>query len=57
MPRYDPETGRVTGKSDKPGVQRISGVPWLSNNAVNLVSASLTALAAAFVALRIYGLL
>jgi uncharacterized membrane protein len=47
---YDTATGRISSKPG-PGVQHISGRPFLSNNAVNAVSASCTALLTALAAL------
>ena len=51
---YDEATGRVTSKPG-PGVQHISGLPCLTNNAVNAVSATLTAMVTALAALKIFG--
>ncbi|KXZ46526.1 hypothetical protein GPECTOR_43g963 [Gonium pectorale] len=51
---YDPATGRIVGRPG-PGVMRISGVPILDNNAVNAVSASVTAGLTALVALKTFG--
>ena len=51
---YDPSTGRVTSKSSTPGVQHISGRNVLSNNMVNLASASLTSILTALAALKTF---
>ncbi|KAI8472982.1 MAG: integral membrane protein DUF92-domain-containing protein [Monoraphidium minutum] len=50
---YDPAAGKVTSRPG-PGVVRVAGLPWLSNNAVNLISATLTSAATAFAALRMF---
>lgn len=51
---YNAATGRVTSRPG-PEVQHISGLPWLSNNAVNAVSASTTAIITALAALKAFG--
>jgi uncharacterized membrane protein len=51
---YDRAAGRVTS-APGPGVTRVAGRPLLSNNAVNVLSASATAALAALVALRTFG--
>ncbi len=51
---YDAHADRVTGKPG-PGVQHISGLPILTNNAVNALSASITAAITAYAALKAYG--
>jgi len=51
---YNEHTGRVTS-SPGPGVQHISGLSFLSNNAVNAISASGTAIITAFCALKMFG--
>lgn len=51
---YDTVAGRVTSKPG-PGVARISGIPLLTNNMVNLVSASIMSLLTGLVCLKIFG--
>lgn len=51
---YDAASGKIVSRPG-PGVERISGLPWLSNNAVNLLSASVTSALTALVALRMFG--
>ena len=51
---YNERTGRVTS-SPGPGVKHIAGLPLLTNNAVNAVSASLTAVLMALVSLKTFG--
>lgn len=51
---YNSSTDRVTSKPG-PNVQHISGLPLLSNNAVNAVSASVTAVVTALAALKAFG--
>jgi len=51
---YDRARRRVVGRPGE-SVTRICGRPWLSNNAVNLASASLTSAATAAAALRLFG--
>jgi uncharacterized membrane protein len=51
---YDAAKGKLVGRPG-PGVERIAGLPWLSNNLVNLVSATLTSALTALVALRMFG--
>lgn len=48
-------TTQQIAKRPGPDVVRISGAPLLTNNTVNLVSASVTAVATALLALRMYG--
>lgn len=50
---YDRQAARIVGRPG-PHVTRISGVPLLSNNLVNLVSASVTSALTALVALRMF---
>ncbi|GBF93213.1 hypothetical protein Rsub_05945 [Raphidocelis subcapitata] len=50
---YDVKRGKITGKPG-PDVVHISGLQFLSNNAVNLISASLTSALTALVALRMF---
>lgn len=51
---YNRRTGRVTGRRG-PGVQHISGLPFLDNNAVNLLSASATSAATGLLAVKLFG--
>ncbi len=51
---YNRATERVTSKPG-PDVVHISGLPFLSNNAVNAVSATTTAAITAFAALKAFG--
>ncbi len=51
---YNEETGRVTSKMG-PRIRHISGLPFLSNNAVNVVSASLTSLLTSLAAVVTFG--
>ncbi|KAG2501334.1 hypothetical protein HYH03_001125 [Edaphochlamys debaryana] len=51
---FDPKTQRIVGRPG-PGVVHIAGKPWLDNNAVNALSASLTAVLTAYVALKSFG--
>lgn len=51
---FDAAKGKLVSRPG-PGVERISGLPWLSNNMVNLVSASATSALTALVALRMFG--
>ena len=51
---FVPATGKVTSKSNTPGVQHISGRDVLSNNLVNLISATLTSILTALAALKIF---
>lgn len=50
---YNIKTGKVTSRPG-PEVAPISGFPLLTNNAVNIVSASLTALLGGFACLRLF---
>jgi uncharacterized membrane protein len=50
---FDPRTQRIVSRPG-PDVLPISGLPFLTNNAVNLLSATVTAAAGAAVALRIF---
>lgn len=52
---YDPTTGRITSKPG-PGVVHISGTPFLDNNMVNALSASLTAGLTALATLKVFGM-
>ena len=51
---YDPKAERIVSEP-RPGVLHISGLPLLSNDLVNLISASMTAVITALVALRAFG--
>jgi hypothetical protein len=50
---YNRVTGRVTSKPG-PDVTHISGLPFLDNNLVNLVSATLTSVLTGLAALRVF---
>ena len=50
---FNRTTGKITGRVG-PDVSHISGSPLLTNNGVNLVSASLCSVTCAFLALRIF---
>lgn len=47
----DPKSGKVVGRPG-PGVRRVSGRPWLSNDEVNAAAAAITSLGAAALAWR-----
>lgn len=50
---YHQASGKVTSKPG-PGVVHISGLPFLDNNMVNMLSASLTAAITALAAVRMF---
>jgi uncharacterized membrane protein len=50
---YDVSRQKITSKPG-PDVVHISGLPFLSNNAVNLVSATITSALTALAALRMF---
>jgi uncharacterized membrane protein len=51
---YDRNKDKLTGKPG-PDVVHISGLPFLSNNMVNLISAAATSALTALFALRLFG--
>lgn len=50
---YDLKRSKITSKPG-PDVAHISGLPFLSNNAVNLVSATITSAITALAAVRMF---
>ena len=50
---FNRKTGRITGRVG-PDVSHISGSPLLTNNGVNLVSASMCSVMSAYMALQMF---